>query len=809
MSSPKSSSAPLDGFVVIDLSTGIAGAYCTKLLADGGARVIKVESPEGDPLRSWSASGADIPPGDDGALFNFLTSSKHSVVADADSDDDLAFVSRLLDSADAVVWSSGSPIAEHPSFEPVNIRRSHEHLIVTAVTAFGLEGPWSKRPATEFTVQAWSGGMIGLGRGAQDRAPVFVGGQVGEWLAGAFAAAGTLTSHYRAPVGDGRGELVDVSMLEVEILCLTYYSVSFTDALGRPFRDLRRVSLTGVVAAKDGLVALGLGTAQQWFDMCAMVGHPEWIDASGPLSITEQAKLRAPIMREWFHDHTVDEIRELASAYRIPNSPVGDGARIDAFDHFQERKSIVVNPGGGFRQPGPPYRMSPSLLTNPLPAPRLGEHTHWYRQRSQAESPAPTVGDTRTSLPFSGLRVLDLTTFWAGPSCTHFLALLGADVIHVESAARPDGTRLSADIPMAEPQWWDKSPIFSGLNTNKRSLTVDTRHEKGRELLRRLAKTCDVIVENYTPRVLDVIGLNWPALQQLRPDAILLRMPGFGLDGPWRDIPALASVIEGASGLTWLTGHPDQEPVEPYTVGDSNAGVHALVGLLLALEHRRRTGEGVFVEAPMVDAALNVAAEQVIEFSAYGAVLSRAGNCGPAAAPQNLYQTNEIDEFGRADCWVAIAVATDEHWKALRTGLGEPEWATDPELDVVAGRRNKHTVIDRHLADWCSSRTADEIVECLWEAGVPVGKVMWPHHVGEIPQLDTRRFYEKVTHPVGGTARHSTVPMRLSEGPETFHVRHAPMLGQHTRELLAELGLSAAEIAELEAEGVTDSEPKF
>ena len=198
--------------------------------------------------------------------------------------------------------------------------------------------------------------------------------------------------------------------------------------------------------------------------------------------------------------------------------------------------------------------------------------------------------------PLNGLRVLDMTSFWAGPSCTHFLALLGADVIHVESTSRPDGTRLIADVPVTEAHWWEKSPIFSGLNTNKKSVTLDTRTDRGRELLRRLATTCDVIVENYTPRVLDQIGLDFAAVQALRPDTILVRMPGFGLDGPWRDNPAFAYVIEGASGLSWLTGHPDQNPVEPYGVGDPNAGVHAVVGLLLALgaspAHRSRRPRG-------------------------------------------------------------------------------------------------------------------------------------------------------------------------------------------------------------------------
>ena len=167
----------------------------------------------------------------------------------------------------------------------------------------------------------------------------------------------------------------------------------------------------------------------------------------------------------------------------------------------------------------------------------------------------------------------------------------------------------------------------------------------------------------------------------------MMRMPGFGLDGPWRDKPAFAYVIEDASGITWLTGHPDQNPVEPYAVGDPNAGVHGLNALMLALAHRRRTGEGVRIEAAMVDAALNVAAEQVIEHSAYGNLLQREGNRGPTAAPQNLYRTSELDEFGRPDDWVAIAVATDEQWANLVAALGHPGLGDATSWRAAAGRQ--------------------------------------------------------------------------------------------------------------------------
>jgi crotonobetainyl-CoA:carnitine CoA-transferase CaiB-like acyl-CoA transferase len=795
---------PLAGYTVVDLSTGIAGAYCTKLLADGGADVIKVESPQGDPLRGWSSSGAVIPAGTDGALFSYLAGSKHSVVADAELADDIEMVHKLLAAADAVVWSTGSKLAEHESFGPEAIHSAYPHLTVTSITPFGLSGPWRDRAATEFTLQAWSGGIVGLGRGLPERAPVFVGGQVGEYLAGAYASAATLASLCRGS-NDVAGQLVDLSMLEAQILCLTYYPVSYFEMLGRPWRDARRLTVPGVAQAKDGLVDLGCGTAQQWFDLCAMVGHPEWIDEGSALSITEQANIHAEEIYAWVRSTPADEIHDLATAFRIPNAPVANGANVASLDHFRERGSFVRNPRDGFQQPGHPYRLWPEPLREPQPAPRLGEHTAHYRGAETPPRPRPT-GNAKP-LPFSGLRILDMTTFWAGPCCTHFMAMLGAEVIHVESARRPDGTRLIAGIPITEEQWWEKSPIFAALNTNKKGLTLDLQSPRGRELLRRLIATCDVVVENFTPRVLDQIGLDFEAVQAIRPDVVMLRMPGFGLDGPWRDNPAFAYAIESASGLSWLTGYPDRPPYEPYSVGDPNAGVHALNGLLLALEQRRRTGQGVFVEAAMVDAALSISAEQIIEYSAYGAVLERAGNRGPTAAPQNLYRAADIDEFGRPDSWVAVAVATDDQWRYLCDALGSPSWAVDPSLSTAAGRRAHEDLIDEQLAAHCQDRAVDDIVATLWNAGVPVAKVMQPHRQTELEQLTFRDFFEELDHPVNGRAKLSTVPMRLSDGPVSFHTQPAPLLGQHNHEVLAGLGVTDAEIAELEADGIIGYTP--
>ena len=185
-----------------------------------------------------------------------------------------------------------------------------------------------------------------------------------------------------------------------------------------------------------------------------------------------------------------------------------------------------------------------------------------------------------------------MTAFWAGPLCSHVLALLGAEVIHLESPVRPDGTRLLGGLAFTDEQWWERSGIFSGINTNKKSVTLDLNDERGRQAFRALLATCDVMVENYTPRVLDQLGLGFDELKAIRPDLVMVRMPGFGLTGPWRDNPAFAFVIEDASGLSWLTGYPDATPLSPYCLGDPTAGLHAVVALLIALEHRRAHRRG-------------------------------------------------------------------------------------------------------------------------------------------------------------------------------------------------------------------------
>ena len=789
---------PLAGFRVVDMSARLAGSYCSKLLSDGGAEVIKVEDLSGDPLRRWSASHQPIPAGTDGALFSYLCGSKKSVVIDPTSDPDLDTLERLLERADAVVWTSGSQVSDNERYHPSALHARFPGLSIGAISAFGLEGPWRDRAATEFTLQAWSGGIIGLGRGRPDRAPIQVGGRVGEWTAGAFAALGLLLARLRQG-RDGGGEVLDVSIMESCALTLTYYPVTFLDVNKQPMRRERRLPLPGVALAADGIIGMSCGTLQQRNDLYAMVGQEEWITDDALMTRPDDA---APVLRKWIATRTVADIHELASAFRIPHATVASGATLPSMDYLEGRNAFEANPRG-FVQPSHPYRLDGAKLRAAAESPKLGAD----RGTSFSQRPARTSLPSPSLLPLHGLRVLDMTAYWAGPLCTQLLGLMGAEVIHLESASRLDGSRLVSGASPDTAEWWERSYIFLGGNANKKSLTLDFQADRGRELLRKLVSTCDVVVENYTPRVLDQIGLDYDSVRELNPATIMVRLPGFGLDGPWRDAAAFAYVIEDASGLTWMTGYPDQEPVEPYCIADPNAGLHAAIGTLLALEQRRRTGRGTLVEATMVNAALSITAEQVLEYSAYGALLQRDGNHGPAAAPQNLYQTSDLNEFGADDSWIAIAVSNNQQWAELCATVGRTDWAADPQMQSVEGRRMQQDRIDEAIRNWCRVRKADEILAQLWPRGVPVAKVMQPHRQPQLEQLASRAFFEYVDHAVVGRYRCSTLPFTMTNGPDRLVTSPPPLLGEHNRELLTELGLDDDEIQSLAADDIIGDSP--
>jgi len=379
---------------------------------------------------------------------------------------------------------------------------------------------------------------------------------------------------------------------------------------------------------------------------------------------------------------------------------------------------------------------------------------------------------------------------------------MGADVIKVESIQRPDGMRFQSVRPPTDDGWWEWGALYQTVNLGKRGITLDLGRPAGVELAKRLIDGADAVVENFSPRVMDNLGLDYTELAACNPRLVMVRMPAFGLDGPWRDRVGFAQTMEQLTGMAWLTGFADGPPVLPRGPCDPLAGLHAVVALLVALEHRNRTGRGQLVESTMVEAALNAAAEPILEYGAHGARLVRDGNRGPVGAPQNLYACRGEDR------WLALAVTSDAQWQALRALMGDPSWARDAALATATGRRAEHDGIDRAIGAWCATRDADVLAEELVARGIPAAPVVPASRLPRNPQLVARGFFETVAHPVVGSHEHPALPIRLGGEQRRWYARSAPTLGQHTEEVLRDLlGLDGRELERLRADGVIGTRP--
>jgi crotonobetainyl-CoA:carnitine CoA-transferase CaiB-like acyl-CoA transferase len=756
---------PVKGLRVVEIANEISGPYCGKLFVDIGADVTKIEGPGGDSLRRWGPFPGGEPDRDRSGLFEYLNVGKRSAVPDV--------ARELIASADVLIDGLAPGSLENAGLGVDALRQINPRLVVARISNFGQHGPFRDRVATSLTLQAASGWITPRD---PDRPPVQAGARIAEYVAGGYAALGALTAlRIRA---HNRVSEVDVSVFESLLSTLPYpmLQAERMRALGLP-SNIRQAPMLGVVRAGDGWVGINCLTGQHWLDVCAMLGLPEFgeqqyaIMMGGP----ERAEFFAAA-RPWLSERTVTEIVELSQALRIPAAPVADGATVLECPQWVKRE-FFVNAGGegwSFRRPGPAFRLSKPPATPASTQPR----GVW-----------PAAGTTDPSLPFAGLKVLDLTTFWAGGYLTCYLGAFGADVVKVESIQRPDGFRYSGAFPHEGDDWYERGALWQATNLNKRDITLDLTSQSGRELARRLAAQADVVVENFSPRVVEQFELDYPSLAALRPDVIMVRMPGFGLEGPWRDYVGWALNIEQVSGMSAATGYADGPPCNVQGPADPIVGVHAGVALLAALEHRRRTGEGRLIEVAQIEVAAAVTAEPVIEYSMNGIVRPREGNRQRGYC-QGVYPT------AADDVWVALSVRDDD-WSALVDAMGRPALLEDERFATVG-----HDAFDRALAAWTKTQLPANIVAALQERDVPAEEVIKPEGMYDMPQLDARGYYEDYQRPITGRLRYPGWPFRITPGPARHHRFAAPTLGQHNDEILSGLGLSGDELVALRRDRV-------
>jgi crotonobetainyl-CoA:carnitine CoA-transferase CaiB-like acyl-CoA transferase len=709
------------------------------MLADAGGDVVISERTD-HPLRQYRS----------GLLFEYLSAGKRSVADDK----------ALLASTDLLITESRQDVGLA--------------TVVVTLTPFGVSGPHADRPATEFTLQA-ACGSTGA-RGLPEDPPIPAGNQMGEWLTGTFAALAAV-----AALRTGQAEHVDVAMLDCMAVAMSTYPSVFAEMAGWPplVGTGRRLEVPSVLPTGDGFVNVTTNSATQFQDFCLLIGRPDWLDDEEMRRAQTRFQRRGEFLgaaREYTEARSTKEVLADTSDFRIPAGPVLDGSSVADFEQFTARRVFRQAASGRFRQPRPPYLLDGQAANPPAPAPKPRADTVQWDERATRMAPK--------SLPLEGVRILDCTAWWAGPAATSLLGALGADVIKIESVTRPDLMRYVAARTPDVDRWWEWGPVFHGANLNKRGITLDLTSEEGRELFGRLVQSADVVVENYTPRVMEQFGLGWDRLHELNRLLIMVRMPGFGLDGPWRDRTGFAQTMEAVAGLAWLTGQRDGPPVLVGGACDPLAGMHAVFATLLALRRREATQQGVFVEATMIEAALNTAMEPILEFEVNHRLLTRQGARSELAAPQGVYPC------AGDDSWVAIAVVDDWQWQQLSRHLG---WANDPGLDSESGRRARHDEIDRRISEWCAKRNAADVADELTAVGVPAEVVIAARDMVANVQLQHRELFETEYHPIAGEVRVPTMPFRFSTVSQWLR-RPAPTLGQHNEEVLGEV----ADVAQLE-----------
>jgi benzylsuccinate CoA-transferase BbsF subunit len=403
-------------------------------------------------------------------------------------------------------------------------------------------------------------------------------------------------------------------------------------------------------------------------------------------------------------------------------------------------------------------------------------------------------------LPLSNFRVVDFGTAWAGPMAASLLADLGAQVIKVESRARLDGLRLGRPIVTEDIAggdrglWPELQPVFHGINRNKLSVTLNLKSDEGRQLVRELIGRSDVVMNNYSPGVLERLGLSYPELRRLRGDIILVSMPSVGETGPLRDILAYAPIIQAMSGLMSQVGYSGDEALvgelqAPWS--DVVAAMHAALATVAALRHRNQTGQGQFIEVAQLEATTSMLGEGLLQYQMSGQVAGPVGNYDPDFAPHNNYPCRGDDQ------WVSIAVRADAEWQALGRAMGSPDWCRDPRFAGKPGRLENVKILDAMVESWTRRHSAEDVVQVLQQEGVAAMKVMNIEDQFIDPHLQERQAYQEIEHPHVGIEWLYGMPWLLSDTPGSVRTP-APTLGQHNEYVLGQLlGLSAGELERL------------
>ncbi len=796
----------LDGIRVVDLA-GEPAAATGRILADLGATVVKVEPPGGDPLRS-------IPPfARDGLSLRFLAwgAGKQSLVVEGPDDPRLA---QLIDTADVVIDTPGWPGAL--SLEPA----ASAHLVWVSVTPFGLDGPRSRWHASDLGVMASTGNMYCTGD--PDRAPLRCREPASYAHVGPEAAFATLTA-----LASGRPQLVDVSIQEAVMIASMGWPGRYGRTGNRGRRSGASIGATREVwPCKDGYVSFGLRAGRARVANLMTITRlvegdglatpallqRDWTTFDHASATREELGAISEPIGAYFARHTMTELYDIACSTGLMLAPVNspaellDNAQLQArgffgrlgdIPHFPLSFVQVTRPDASAcrLRPGTP---APSLgsLGSPVWPPRPLPASEASRTESGGHGSEAPHARCAPGPAWSGTRIIEFGTGAAGPIALRYFAEHGATVIRVESRSRPDFLRAYGLSP-GNPCGLDGSEMFDALNVGKLSVTLNLKHPEGRALAMRLIGWSDAVVENFAPRALRGLGLDYGSLVTTKPDLVMVSSCLQGQTGPQRDYPGFGGQGSALSGYNFLTGWPDREPVGPYgTITDSLAPRFVATALAAALLYQRRTGRGLHLDVSQVEAAVYSLAPWVLDFVLNGHVARRDGNRSERFAPHGAFRCAGDDRF------VAIACTDDEQWQRLAIELGGA--ALDGRLATQAGRLASVGEVESLVEAWTCRRDAGETAAHLQDLGIEAVAVVDLADAYGDPQLAERGHYVKLHHPCMGECGYERNGFRLRGIPSGYE-RPSPMLGEHQDVVLGQiLGIGPSERRRLAAEGALD-----
>lgn len=770
----------LSDVTVLEIGSRVSTGYCGRLLHEIGATVVRLEPPGGDPL--WSSEP-------DYAAY--LHAGKLLEHPEPGSDAGAA-LARLAADADLIVCDDDS--AEVLAEVGV-LRAQRPDLVVVAISDYGLSGPASGTPANDFTLQAEGG--ISLLHPTGDLPPVAAGVELAEITSGAVAAMGAVTALLYAEAspapldkaGAGMTADVDVSRFESVITLLQYPWLMAQIPHSNQY-PLPQSAVPGVERAKDGWVCAVAVTEPQWAAFKRMAGV-RGLDDERFATLHSRIKNAADataLVRSFTMRHTVDELVEMGALHHVPVVPVAAPSALPTLAPYVSRGAYTVPaPGGGAIAPASPFRYDRN------DADARGNGPGGRRAGERRRKPTADPGK-----PLAGLRVLEIGTFQAGPLAGMNLAALGADVVKVEAVNRPDMIRFNGNLTV--PRYWERAAPFVGANLGKRALTADMSQPEGLAIIRALIGRSDVVLENFLPRVLDSRGLDYASVRELRPDAIMVRMPAWGLTGPWRDRPGFTYSVNAVSGLSHLTGYPDGEPLITGTIVDPLATLYATAITLAAIRRRRLTGEGGMIEVALSDVATQLTARAVIAASVTGVEPTRRANHSDKAAPQGIYRCAD-------NAWIAISVTRDEQWAAIAELAADGGLAREERFTTMNGRLAAQAELEERMTGFCAHWAAYALEARLRQADVAAAVLGAGLDLTEHPQLLARDRVFEVTHPVFGPAKYIGSPARYAAAPTASISPSAPLFGEHNREILGELGYPSTDIEYLIKEKIIGDSP--